>query len=621
MATYLKTADSDWYRNRLGGVLFCVLIAFVLLGVRLFYLQVIRGEEFRRLSENNSIRLQLLDAPRGLVFDRNGVLLVDNRPSFDLSIIKNDAKPVDRTLGNLARFTGLPEKQLKEKLAKAKGISAYQPILLNRDIGWDMMAAVEAHRFDLPGVMLGVAPLRNYVFKKRAAHLIGYLGEISPKELEKIRYRGVRRGDYIGKFGVEKAFEDYLRGQRGGRQVEVNATGQVVRVMQTVEPKPGSNLYLTIENRMQAAAETLLGEKAGAVVAIEPDSGRLLVLASSPSYDQNAFVEGMSRKAWKELISNPLRPMRNKALQGEYPPASTYKIITALAGLEEGVIDENTTFDCPGYLRYGDRDFRCWKKGGHGTLNVVQAIEQSCDVFFYHVGQKLDVDKLAWYAKGFGLAFPTGMPLGQEGNGLIPTAAWKKKRTGVAWQGGETLSVAIGQGYNLVTPIQMAVLIATIANGGQRYRPIIVDRIETAQGEVVYKPEAEIVGRAPLSPKTIKLIREGLWRVVNGNHGTARRLQAMASDISGKTGTAQVIGRKTDETQKEENLAAEHKSHAWFVAFAPSERPRIAVAVIVEHGEHGSSVAAPIAGEIIRMYLKEIEPGEGKMAQMEAPVP
>jgi penicillin-binding protein 2 len=376
-------------------------------------------------------------------------------------------------------------------------------------------------------------------------------------------------------------------------------------VLKTVAAKPGQNVHLTIDFRLQKKAESLLRGVAGAAVAMEPASGRILALASSPSFDQNYFVDGMSHEQWDLLISNPFRPMENKAIQGEYPPGSTYKIITAIAGLVEGVIDENTEVFCPGYYRFGNRVYRCWKKGGHGRVKIIKAIAESCDVYFYQVGDLLGVDRLAWYAKAAGLGSSTGIRLDKEADGLIPTAAWKKKRTGVVWQKGETLSVAIGQGFNLATPLQIASMIAAIANGGTRYKPIILDSIKTADGRLVYQNEPQVMGKIPLTERALKLVRKGLWEVVNSDRGTARGSRLADIYFSGKTGTSQVISRKKDDTRPENERPAHLRPHAWFVAYAPSDAPQIAIAVLIEHGEHGSGAAAPIAREMIKTYLRK----------------
>jgi penicillin-binding protein 2 len=601
---YLQNADSDWFKRRLSGVIICAVAAFVLLMVRAFHLQVLQGEELRRLSANNCIRLQGIDAPRGLIFDRHGRRLVDNRPAFDVGVILKDARPLEQTLARLAGYLHLEEAELRDRLARRNGEAAYKPVIVERDISRDTLAVLEAHKFDLPGVVVNVVPRRHYIHETSAAHLLGYLGEISVAELQKGLFPEARAGDFIGKSGVEKTFEKYLKGERGGRQVEVNANGQVVRVLQTVPATPGKNIFLTIDQELQRKAETLLEGIAGAAVAMDPSTGEVLAIASSPTFDQNDFVSGLSNQVWDEIRANPFRPLENKAIQGTYPPASTYKIITAIAGLEEGVIDENTTFFCPGHYRLGNRTFRCWKRGGHGKLNVVEAIEKSCDVFFYQVGQKLGVDRLAWYAKACGLGTPAGIDIAHEAAGLVPTADWKKQRTGVSWQAGETLSVAIGQGYNLTTPLQMLALTAAVGNGGSRLRPLILQSLRNPDGEILYSCRPEEIGHLPVSPKTLDIVRRGLWKVVNQKTGTAWVARIAGIDVCGKTGTAQVFSRKKNEALFAQERPAFLNSHAWFVAYAPAENPRIAVAVIVEHGEHGSNAASPIARELIKTYLR-----------------
>jgi penicillin-binding protein 2 len=605
MDRYLKTADPDWYKQRITGVIIFALAAFVLLFIRLIYLQAIMGDEFRRLSLNNSIRLQNIDPPRGRIYDRKGDLLVDNRPSFDVNITLKDATPLKDTLKKLSRHLQTPADMLLSQIKQTKGVSAYQPRLLKQDVGRDTLAALEVNKFDLPGVSVNVNLRRHYIHERMAAHLIGYLSEISPTELKSGSYPDCRSGDLIGKFGAEKRYENLLRGKRGGRQVEVSANGLVMRILKTVDAKPGHNVHLTIDQRLQQRAEALLVGVVGAAVAIEPGTGQILALASSPSFDQNVFVGGITHEQWDSLISNPFMPMSNRAIQGEYPPGSTYKIITALAGLEEGVIDDQTIFNCPGHYRYGNRVYRCWKKGGHGRVDIIKAVEESCDVFFYQVGDRLGVDRLAWYAKAFGLGSPTGIFLDQEAHGLIPTAAWKQKRTGIPWQKGETLSVAIGQGFNLATPLQMAVLAAAVGNGGKRYQPMILDRIQSADGEIIQKNEPRLTGKLPITPLNLERVKLGLWKVVNGENGTARGSRLADIDISGKTGTSQVVSRKEGETLAEEDMPIHLRAHAWFVAYAPSEKPTIAVAVVVEHGEHGSGAAAPIAREMIKTYLRK----------------
>ncbi|MDY6906057.1 MAG: penicillin-binding protein 2 [Thermodesulfobacteriota bacterium] len=603
---FYRTVDIDWFKQRLVMVMFCVTAAFTVLIARLFFLQVVEGQEYRRLSANNCIRLQAIAPTRGLIFDRNGKTLVDNRPAFDLSIIPRDTTNIDETLEKLATFTGLPLSQMKKNFTSHRGRNSFNPVLLAQDVGRDILAVVEAHKFELPGVVIDFKPRRHYIYDEFGAHLIGYLGEISRREMESDRFAGYKPGSYVGKCGAERMYDRLLRGEPGGRQVEVNASGQVVRVIKTVDAHPGHNVYLTIDFTLQQKAEALMDGRAGAVVALDPSTGDVLAMASSPSFSQNAFVDGLSGTAWRALVENPYRPMENKVTQAEYPPASTYKIITAMAGLEEEIIDTETTVTCPGYYRYGDRVFRCWRRGGHGSLSVVDAIAQSCDVFFYHVGQDLGVERLAWYAKACGLGRPTGINLFSEAGGLVPTTQWKRKQLGEQWHGGETTTVAIGQGYNLVTPIQMAVLTAAVANGGTIRKPVVLQQVRTAEGQQVQKGTPDKLGTLPASEETLAVIEKGLYEVVHNRNGTGWwTVRSGKVDISGKTGTAQVVESPPEGLDDEEEIAEALKPHAWFVAYAPSAAPEIAVSVIVEHGEHGSTAAGPVAKHLIETYMAD----------------
>jgi penicillin-binding protein 2 len=600
---YIKNIDSEWFRQRLAIVMLTVSLAFAVLVLRLLYLQIVKGQEYRRLSINNSIRLQDIEAPRGFIYDRHGELLVDNRPSFDLYVSLKDARPIEPTLQTVSTYLEVPFEDLLARAEAGQGNGLFNPLALKTDIGRDAMGMIESHRYRLPGIGVQIHRLRHYIKSGLAAHLIGYIGEVSLRELQQESNADLRAGDQIGKYGIEKALDAYLRGERGGRQVEVNANGQVVDVLHTVHARSGHNLYLTIDRRLQVRAEALLSDQAGAVVAVDPQSGAILAMASAPTFDQNNFITGLTRDEWQALVSNPYHPLENKAIQGEYPPGSTYKMLTALAGLQEGVITPQEVIFCPGYYRFGNRTYRCWRRGGHGAVTLEKAIAESCDVYFYQVGERLGIDRLAWYAKAAGLGARTGIQLDHEGQGLVPSAEWKRRRTGIPWQPGETLSVAIGQGFNLVTPLQMAMLTAAVANGGTRYRPMVITRITTPEGKLIMAPQPEVVGRLPVSAANLALVQKGLWSVVQGEHGTARIARIPGIDVSGKTGTAQVVSLEKVENDPEGKEVREYKDHAWFVAYAPSEAPRIAIAVIVEHGEHGSSAAAPVARDLVKAYL------------------
>ena len=600
---YLKTVDNEFYKQRLSGPLIFVIIAFVVLIVRLFYLQIIEGGEYYIKSENNCVRLQDIPPPRGLIFDCNGKLLVDNRPSFDISVIPKNVKPLNQIIPKVAKFLELPENEVIKKIKAVRGIASYKPLLIKRDVGRTALAKIEANKYDLPGIIVDVTPRRHYIHNT-AAHLIGYMGEISKEKINSKKYKNYRRGEYIGRFGIEKSYEKDLRGKRGGRQVEVNVKGQVLRVLNVVKAHPGHNIYLSIDAKLQKKAEELFKDKSGAVVAMNPSNGMILAMLSSPYFDQNMFVNKMTLKQWSDLVNDKNNPLQNKAIHGEYPPGSVYKIVTAMAGLEEGIVTQKDRVDCPGYYRFGNRTFRCWKRGGHGSVNIIDAIAESCDVYFYQLGQQIGVDRLSKYAKSCGLSLKTGIELDHEEDGLIPTSFWKLSQKGEPWIKGETLSIAIGQGYNLVTPLQIACLISAIANGGTLFKPLLINKIETVEGELVRKYKTEVSGKLKVSKKNLRLIRKGLWNAVNKKGGTAywnARLDSI--QISGKTGTSQVVGYKSKSKLKKGLF----EDHAWFAAYAPTRKSKIAVAVLVEHGGHGSSAAAPIAKELIKLYCENKE--------------
>ncbi len=607
MDNYLHTVRSDWYRQRISGALICVLAAFLILSARLYYLQIIEGPGLRQRSQDNWFRLQSVPPMRGLIFDRSGVLLVDNRPRFDVSILSREAKDPKEVVRKLAELLNIPGETLLAKLVEARGTPSFKPILLSRDISRDAVATVEAHKLELPGIVITVEPIRDYVEGERASHLIGYLSEISPEELQSEAFPDNSVGDFIGKFGVEKAYELYFHGKRGIRHVEVNALGQLTRVLKTEEAQPGKNIYLTLDIGLQRMAESLLAGKVGTALAMDPSNGDILAMGVSPAFDPNAFVEGMTYESWNELVSNQFRPLENKAIQGQYPPGSTYKIVAAIAGLEEGVITEHGKLFCPGSYKYGNRTFRCWKRRGHGFMDATNALAQSCDVYFYQVGERLGVDRLAKYAKACGLGSPTGIDLDREARGLVPTKGWKLNRLGVPWQGGETLSVVIGQGFNLVTPIQMLGLISAVANGGIRHKPFVIRRIEFPGGLPVKTQAPVSLGTLPASENTLRIVKKGLMDAVNKPTGTGWIARIAGADVAGKTGTAQVVRMaEDDEDEPIESKLLRHRDHGWFIAFAPAEEPRIAVAVLIEHGGHGSTAAGPIAREMIRTYLGDL---------------
>ncbi len=578
-----------------------VVAVFGALGARLYSLQVGEAERWSSLSENNRIRLQRIPPTRGLILDARGTPLVDNRPAYDVVIVPEDTKDLATTLNRASTLLDLPPTNTENLKKAARKRPAYEGLTVYRDVGWETVVALETRQLELPGVSLEVGPLRTYPFGDFASHLLGYVGEVSGSDLES--GSGYRMGDLIGKFGAERAWESYLRGVAGGQQIEVDSLGRRLRVLSRAAETRGNSLVLTIDRRLQQFAEQLLEGKEGAIVALRPDTGEVLAMASQPSFDPNPFARGIRQDEWKALTSAKYDPLSNRALQGQYPPGSTFKIVTAAAALEEGIVTPFSRLYCGGSYRFGKRRYRCWKRGGHGSVNLHDALVHSCDVYFYQVGKQLGVDTIAEYAHRFGLGKPTGIALTNEKPGLIPTSAWKKRRFNEPWYSGETLSVAIGQGYVLTTPLQMANVVAMVANGGKLLRPQYVGRVESPHGEVVEQLEPDVLGDAGLRRSTLHQIREALRDVVNSRRGTGQRSKLPTIDVGGKTGTAQVfkMGRKAVKT---EHMARHLRDHAWFVAFAPVDEPEIAISIVIEHaGKGGGATAAPLARDLADFYF------------------
>ncbi len=587
----------------------CILAAFIVVMARLYYLQIEQGDLYNKLADSNRVRYLEIIAPRGNILDRKGREMVTNRPSFNVIWLRESNQLNDEWLKTLTRVLGEDTSVLLDKIRKMVGQPGHLPVRLAEDIPWEKVAQIEVNRMHLPQVSIEVVPLRVYHYGDMASHLIGYLGEINRDELDrmdKTRYRG---GDLIGKAGLERLRETDLSGAKGRDYMEVNALGFEQKSLKGERPIPGKDLQLTLDIDLQKIAEEELSTNkfAGAVVALEVNTGRLLTLASSPPLHLQDFVGGISQTNWNAMLENPLHPLVNKIVQGQYPPGSTYKPITALAGLAEGVVNPDTTFFCPGYHRFGNRVYRCWKRGGHGTVNLKRAVAESCDVYFYQVGQRLGVDRLAKYAQLFGLGNETGVEIEHEKAGIVPSTEWKRKRHNEKWHEGETLSVAIGQGYNLVTPLQLTVMTAAIANGGTLYKPAIIEKEIFPDGTVAQSFQPEVLHRFTGQGRNLKLIRDGMVEAVNGKRGTGRRAQVETEGIvvGGKTGTAQVVRLKQYQHLKEEDIPYKYRDHAWFTCFAPANNPEIAVTVLVEHGLHGGSAAAPIASKILTRYFNE----------------
>jgi penicillin-binding protein 2 len=607
---YIYSGDENFsrsLRSRVFWITLFVFAAFLTLVIRLWYLQVVQGSSLRALSESNRLRQITLSDQRGRIYDRNGIELVSSRASFNVTLRREDIPDLDELLDRLAKLITFDREKAKTKILS---IPAFSPYVLAYDIERDEAARIEERRYELPGVLLEIVPIRNYRHGSFAAHLLGYLSEISKKQLQQAFFDGYRQGDIIGVYGIEKSFEPILHGKRGRKIVEVDAAGRELEVVSSMPSVSGHDLYLSIDHRTQVTAEKAMSGRRGAVVAIKPNTGEILAMVSEPAFNPNQFAVGVERGYWNTLVGDEYHPLNNRAIQGLYAPGSTYKIIVAAAALEEGVIDENTTFFCPGYYKLGRRLYRCWRRGGHGKVNLHKALAESCDVYFYQAGFKTGVDRIAETAKRFGLDGISGINLEHEKDGLVPTTTWKENNRNEPWIAGETLSISIGQGFNLATPLQMARVIAAIASDGWMANPRLIRLENDYEMDRLYLG-GHLVGT---SQEHLELIREGLLSAVNERKGTGWRARIRGVKVAGKTGTTQVVRLKVTEKLKPEETPEKLRDHAWFVGFAPYEKPEIAVAVVVEHGGSGGVVAAPIVRKVIKAYLKSLAENEGRMA-------
>ncbi len=590
----------------LTAVLVLVLLVYVL---RLWHLQILEGPRYRYQSENNRIRLEDIPAPRGIIFDRNGIPLVENRPAYHLELIREDVADLEETVQRLARLCERDPQEFLDILESNRHRPRFKPVRLLADLDRDILARVEAHRVRLPGVVLQLEPKREYRWNGVAAHLIGYLSEITEQELSSPQFEGYHPGEDIGRYGVERAYQRYLHGRRGGRQVEVDALGRRMRLLEEVLPIPGRNIWLTIDIELQKAAEEALKGETGSIVAMDPRDGAILALASSPTFDQENFIRGFTREEWRALSNDPGRPLLNRAIGAAYPPGSVYKPFLLLAGLNEGVISLDTKFNCPGFYFFANRRYRCWRDQGHGNLDAESSLVQSCNVFYYQTGMRLGVDRIAHYSKLFGMGTATGISLHGEHPGLIPTADWKRRATGVPWQRGETLSVSIGQGFNLTTPLQMALSYSALANGGKVWQPYVVRRIEGGGTGGADEMRGNLKRKVHMDPRHLDMVRSGLKGVVHEDRGTAHRaVKDKSLSIAGKTGTALVVRLPDNVNRKLHAREAKRRErdHAWFVGYAPADDPQITVVAMVEHGGHGSSAAAPRVEQVMAAHFKGV---------------
>lgn len=566
------------------GLVFCLYI------IRLYYLQVLHGDELNLASNMNRVKVLLVPAPRGIIYDRKRRPIVKNKPYFSVSLLPNSTK-VD-TKG-LSELLSIDQTELTAKIKT--GLNLLNPIVLKDGLFFEDIARIEAKRSDFPGLIIETNITRDYIHDNLMAHVIGYLGKPQQSQLDdpKLSNDNITKDTLIGKWGVERLYNSTLMGQAGKKIVEVDAFGKVLRVLEYKPPIKGKDLILSVDMDAQVAAENAFNGRSGALVAIDPNNGEILSLVSLPSFRPADFTLGINPKIWSQLNSDKKFPLLNRALQSAFPPGSIFKTIDSVAGIEEGVINNNLTIFCNGERHLGNHSYGCWKKGGHGTISFPRGLEESCDLFFYEVGNRLGIDRMERYAKLFGLGQKTGFQLSGESAGLVPGRQWKKKALHDSWYQGETLITAIGQGYLTVTPIQAAVMAGMIASDGNSY-PLTL--LKT-------KDNPKPIHKVSIRPETFQRVKDAMLSVVSSPRGTAHSIYTPLISIAGKTGTAQVIRGRTEAAKQ----GAEFRDHAWFIAFAPAEKPQIALAVLVEHGGHGGSAAAPIALDVIKAYMKGIE--------------
>ncbi|MFM1847617.1 MAG: hypothetical protein RL417_1091 [Pseudomonadota bacterium] len=585
-------------RVRLAFLVVCA--AFVVISATLWYLQVVRGAHYRERSENNRLRAVFVPPPRGVVLDRNGEVLVKNRPAFNVELVLEDCPDPPGVAARVAELVGEDVEVLKARLKAQGARRRYEPKILLKDVDRDRIARVMAHRYELPGVVVNVTPTRDYPHGEVAAHVLGYIREISQQQLESERYRSYRRGDIIGQFGIESTLEPTLQGKRGVEFVVVNAFGSRIGGSSFEPASPGHAVRLTLDLPAQRAADAAMKGKSGAVVALRANTGEVLALTSNPAFDPNIFTSEIDPSEWRDLTTGRARRMTNRVVQGTYAPGSVFKMVVAAAALAEGVIDPRERIFCPGYLNFGGRPFKCHKHSGHGAVDLYDSLVQSCDVYYYTVGQRLGVDRIHDYSIRFGLGRPTGLELISEARGIIPSTEWKrtyfKDPANKKWFPGETLSVAIGQGAVTTTPLQLAQSMAALVNGGFLVTPSLV---LPGSGSKEGEPR-----RIDVDPKILKTVADALVGVVADPRGTghrARLSKELNISVGGKTGTAQVVS--LEKSHGHSHL----KDNAWFVGFAPAEAPEIVVAAIVENGGHGGAAAAPVVRAVMEGFF-----GRGK---------
>jgi penicillin-binding protein 2 len=592
----------------LGAMVLCALCLCVLLG-RLWYLQIVRGSFFRDRSENNRLRTVFIPSPRGVIFDRSGVQLVRNRPSFNIEVVVEDAPDVEQVVADVAALVGEEPMVLMERLNNQNKRRRFEPKILLRDVSRDLVAQISSQRHRLPGIIVSVAPVRDYPFGALASHTVGYLREISAEQLKQPAYQGYRAGDMVGQSGVEASLERYLRGERGAQAVIVNARGTKIGEAFLHQEIPGSDVHLTLDKGVQGVAEEALAGRKGSVVVMNAHTGDILALVSSPGFNPAIFTSEIPKDVWSDLTDPKSSKLTNRAVQGAFPPGSIFKIFVAAAALSEGVTDTEETTFCRGYLQFGKRPFRCHKHSGHGSTSMYDAIVQSCDVYFYTIGQRLGVDRIHHYAQDlFGLGEPVQLEGLEESVGLIPSTKWKetyfKDPQNKRWYPGETLPVSIGQGAVATTPLQIVRAMAAVVNGGKLIKPRLVTKVVAGDGRMLEQRagSGEVLRILDIEPSILEHMRRSMVGVVEEKRGTGHRAalpKESGIGVGGKTGTAQVISREG---------SGDFEDHAWFAGFAPADKPEVVFVALVENGGHGGEVAAPVTRKVLMQYFGVKEP-------------
>lgn len=602
-----KGSESIVPRVRWAAVIMIGVIAVLV--ARLWYLQLIQGDSYVEMSLTN--RMQMLRHPpsRGRVLDRNGLVLADNNPSFTLSVVRGELENTRELVETCAGILGMPPERMRHAIERSASVPRYLTYPVKKNLSLEQVSLIKTKMADMRGVALEIKPSRVYPFGRALCHVIGTIGQISRGELASGAETGYRSGDLVGKTGIEKEYEPYLKGVEGWERIEIDAKGRQLGTLAVKPPEQGADVILTADVELQRFVEETFVHRAGSVVVVDCDTGEILALVSKPGFDLNLFSPAVTEREWRELSNDPLHPLENRAVRGLYSPASTFKIVTAAAALAEGVIKPDQTFTCKGELELRGQRFRCWNHYGHGKIALHRAIVESCDIYFYEIGLKLGPDRIAKYASLFGMGKPSGLGLPQELPGLIPTSAWKLRNYGEIWKEGETVNMAIGQGYLVCTPVQLAMMTAAVANGGRLLKPSIVKQIRAHDGKVIFEHAPVERWAVPLDAKNLDLLRSAMSGVVAERMGTGKRCRIPGLKVSGKTGTSQVIRQKQRVTS-ESQLPYHERTHAIFVAYVDQMPKNIAVAVVVEHGGGGGQVAAPIARKVICKYYGVPDPGE-----------